>query len=137
VPRRECLEKLGERRDERVLVADDVAWPPEIAKDGMLQVGDQEIARALLGGGIRRIHEFQVIQALEIEPEHAAGTVNLEPVLILAADPEARRLECAGAPVLEGHERHHGIVHRAAGCECARARDRFDDGPVEVERRIE
>ena len=56
-----------------------------------------------------------MVEPLEVEPQHPARPVNLERVLILAPDAEAGRLERSGAPVLEHHERHHRVVHRASG----------------------
>ena len=59
----------------RVPVAHDMAGPPEVAKNWMLQVGDEQIARALLDRRIRGVDELEVVEALEVEPQHAARAV--------------------------------------------------------------
>ena len=79
-------------------------------KIGMLHVGDEEIARPLFGRRLRRIQELQMIQPLEVESQHPARTVNLEEVLVLAADRKARRLERSRTAIRELHQRHHRIV---------------------------
>src|SRR5205823_8047881 len=61
---RQALEEFRERCDERMLVADDVTRPPEIAEDGVLHLRDEHIARPLLQRGLGGIEELEVIQAL-------------------------------------------------------------------------
>ena len=67
---RQAVEELRQRRDEGVLVADDVARAPEVAEDRVLQVGDEQVARALLGRRLGRVDELEVIQPLQVEAQH-------------------------------------------------------------------
>ena len=43
-----AVEELGKRRNEGVLVADDVPWFPEVAEDRIRHVGDEQIPWPLL-----------------------------------------------------------------------------------------
>jgi hypothetical protein len=134
---RQALEELRQRRDERVLVADDVARAPEIGEHRVRHVRDENVTKPLLGGRIRCVEEFQVVEPLEVEAEHAARPVDFERVLVLAPDGEPRGLERAGAPVLEPDERHHGVVDGAVRGDRARVGDPLDDRPIEIQRGIE
>src|SRR3954469_16054722 len=133
----EAMQEFRDRRNERVLVADDVARTPEIAEDGMLHVGDEEIAKALLSRQLGGIEKLQMIQALEVEAQPPFLRVYLESVAILAADAEPCGLERTDAAVGELHHRHDRIVHRAAVRERARRRHHAVDRSVEIESGVE
>src|SRR6476469_7305971 len=78
-----------------------------------------------------------MIQPLEVESQHPARTVNLEEVLVLAADRKARRLERSRAAIRELHQRHHRIVDstvRHAGSDVG---DPLRDATVQIQGRTE
>ena len=135
---REALEELGERGDERVLVADDVAGPPEVAEDRVLHVGHEQVARPLLDRRHRRIEELEVIEALEVESQHAAGAVDLERV------PRSGTRCRSGSPrtCRRCRSRTCTIAINASstlrsGRERPRIGDALGDRPVEIQRRVE
>ena len=133
----DTLEELREGRDERVLVADDVAGPPEVREDRVLHVGDEQVARTLLGRRLGGVHELEVIEPLQIEAQHPFRAVDLERIPVLDANPEARRLEQAEAAVLEFQHRRERVVDLPAWREGSGDPDSFADRTVQVQRRIE
>src|SRR5690242_17922140 len=108
------LQEFSEGGDERVLVADDVRRTPEVRKHRMRHVGDEDVLRPLIGRRLVRVGELEMVQPLQIEPEHAARAVHLKAVRVSAADAEARGLKLADAAVLELQQRQERVVYGAS-----------------------
>src|SRR5207245_4132667 len=79
--------KVGQRAGEGMFVANGMARLPVIVRN-------QQAARAFLLARSGGIEEFQVVQMLEIKPQHALRSVNRVRVAIATADRIARGFEC-------------------------------------------
>ena len=114
-------------------------WPglQKLPKIGCFMSVTSRSRRPCSVDGLGRVEELEVVEPLQVEPEHAAGRVHLERVLVLAPDAEPRRFERAGAAVRELDDRHDGVVHGPVRGEGARDRHGPGHRPVEIQRRIE
>src|SRR5438105_3792087 len=88
-------QEVRQRRDEGVLVADDVAGLPEIGCVGMVRTRYQQAAGALLVSRICGVEEIQPVQVFEVESQHALRAVDLEGLAVLASHRVARGFEAA------------------------------------------
>src|SRR5260221_10275680 len=105
--RRAALERdqeIRQRRDEGVLVADDVAGLPEVGGVGVVRTRYQQAAAALLVSRVGGVEEIQTVQVFEVESHHALRPVDIEGLAVLASNRVARGLEAAYAAVGEARK---------------------------------
>ena len=81
--------------DEAVFVTEAVAVGPPRGRVGMAVAAAGDVDRRPAGGApvAGRVVVAEFVHALEVEPEGAAFTVDLESVLVVEAGGQARRLE--------------------------------------------
>src|SRR5262249_20976447 len=97
----QAVQKIGQRRNKRVLVPYDVSRWPEAVGVGMSGPGHQHSMTALHMSGIVDIENLQPVKVFEIEAHGALGTVNLQAIPITAADGITCRFKGANTPVGE------------------------------------
>src|SRR5882724_2606839 len=75
----------------------------------MLAVGHQHVAKP----AVRPLFdvELELVQAFEIPDQAALATVDLEPVVVLAARSEPRALDATNRAILEADEGERRVVH--------------------------
>src|ERR1700676_52011 len=100
----ESAQKVRQRGDERVLVADDVSRLPEISGVRLVRPRHKQPARALQIARIAGVEKFQPVQVFQIEPRHALRAVNLESVAILASHGIACGLEAPETAVRKARQ---------------------------------
>src|SRR6266700_629785 len=94
-------EKIPQRCDEGVLVADQVSWFPEVGGIRMVRAGHQHAFCGLQGGWLGCIEELQPIHVFQVESQTALRSIDLETISIAPANPKAARFKTAQATVRE------------------------------------
>ena len=110
--------------DEGVLVAEAVAvGPPRIdVRVAVAAAGDVDRRPPLHRSVVAQVVELQLVQSLEVEPQRASITVDLETVGVVIAGGEASGFEAGDSPAAQSGQEQHGIVDGARRRRAGRAR---------------
>ena len=114
-PAADHREDVGRLIDEAVLVTEAMAVGPPRSRVGMAVAAAGDVDRRPTGGApvSGRVVVPEFVHALEVEPEGAALTVDLEPVLVVEAGGQARRLERRDAATAQPGQEGDGVVDGA------------------------
>ncbi|PWG74045.1 hypothetical protein DF186_19925, partial [Enterococcus hirae] len=77
----------------------------------VLGVGDQDAPEAAPLGGVRLQIDLELVHPLEIERQRALAAVDLEPVVVLAAQGQPGSLDRSQGAAGEPHQGGGGVVH--------------------------